>query len=49
MHSNELPPSEIIGREQVDHFVTAESYVAIAANQSSNDSVWFAIYPNAFE
>ena len=49
MHSNELPPTEIIGRKQVDDFVTPESYVAIAANQSSNDSVWFAIYPNAFE
>ena len=41
MHSNELPPTEITGREQVDDFVTPESYVAIAANQSSSDSVWF--------
>ena len=38
---NELPPTEIIGREEVDDFVTPESCVVIAAHQSSSDSVWF--------
>ena len=40
MHSDKLPQTEIIGREEMDDFVTPE-YVAIAAHQSSSDSVWF--------
>ena len=40
MHSDKLPQTEIIGREEMDDFVTPE-YVAIAAHQNSSDSVWF--------
>ena len=40
MHSDKLPQTEIIGREEMDDFVTPE-YVAIAAHQRSSDSVWF--------
>ena len=41
LRSHVLEPPEIIGSEDVDDFVTPDSYVAIAAPETSQDTVWF--------
>ena len=40
LRSSAPPPPEVVGEEEVNEFVAVGSYVAVAAPESSHDTVW---------